>query len=199
MTLFEDLVAVLGAEEGAILHAIGRGFKDVESIHYVTGVPLSCVEHKVAALTGLGLLRHSGDGFELCDSRVNEASLASSVPKILVVDDDLDILEFMCNALEAKGFHTISARNGRKAIEVLDEDVKGEVSCVITDFLMPQMNGVELCNALRSKFPRKIAVFLMSAYLEPKVLETIGGFDARFEKPVNFDDLLARISACVPA
>jgi hypothetical protein len=50
------LETLLGGEETQILHAIDRGYTDINSIHLLTGIPLPCIQNKVKALVGLGLI-----------------------------------------------------------------------------------------------------------------------------------------------
>ena len=198
MTMFDDLVAVLGMEEDTIMHAIGRGFKDIESIHFVTGVPMPCIEQKVSALIGIGLVKKTSSGLEIGELPRQKAGIAAPLErKVLVVDDDPDILLFIRDVLEAKGIHVTDATNGKKAIDIIKNDVRGEIVCVITDFFMPQMNGVELCNEVRCTCARKIAMFLMTAYLNPSQLESIDCFDDKFMKPIDIAVLLSRLGTCI--
>ena len=67
--------------------------------------------------------------------------------KILVVDDEADIVELVSYNLKKEGFTVITASNGREAVQ-LAADHKPEV--VILDVMMPGMNGFEVCAALRS-------------------------------------------------
>ncbi len=55
----EDLLlgTLLGAEETQILHAIDSGYSDIDSIHFLTGIPLLCIKNKVKALVGLGFVK----------------------------------------------------------------------------------------------------------------------------------------------
>ncbi|NMC04787.1 MAG: hypothetical protein GYA24_06230 [Candidatus Lokiarchaeota archaeon] len=62
--LSPDEEAVLGLEEVAILDAIRKFPGDVDAIHFMTGIPRSCVEVKVAALVELGYIARSVNGFE---------------------------------------------------------------------------------------------------------------------------------------
>ncbi len=57
------LEAVLGAEETQILDAIDRGYKDIDSIHFLTGIPMPCIRNKVKALASLGLIRGEAGEF----------------------------------------------------------------------------------------------------------------------------------------
>ncbi|MBN2150068.1 MAG: hypothetical protein JW839_01355 [Candidatus Lokiarchaeota archaeon] len=65
MIFSHDMEMLLGLEESCIVRAIAEGFGDVESIHYVTGIPVSCIEFKVAALEGIGWVKRAGSGLLL--------------------------------------------------------------------------------------------------------------------------------------
>ncbi len=66
----------------------------------------------------------------------------------LVVDDDVDIREFLIDVLEAEGFFTRAAHNGRRALEILSN--YGNVDLLISDVLMPDMDGLELLQRARA-------------------------------------------------
>ncbi|MGC9341156.1 MAG: response regulator, partial [Bacteroidales bacterium] len=67
--------------------------------------------------------------------------------KILVVDDEEDIVEFVSYNLKREGFNVNTARNGREAIEIAD---KFHPHLILLDIMMPQMDGIEACEELRS-------------------------------------------------
>jgi len=56
------LAAVLGMEETQILHTLMEGPWDVQSIHFITGIPVPCIDAKLRALVGIGLVRTLGNG-----------------------------------------------------------------------------------------------------------------------------------------
>ena len=55
--------SLLGPEESQILHAIERGFTDINSIHLLTGIPLPCIQNKADALIGLGIVKINAGEF----------------------------------------------------------------------------------------------------------------------------------------
>ena len=71
----------------------------------------------------------------------------SSIPKILVVDDEEDILEILRYNLEKEGFQVKTACDGPTAIEKATEF---EPNLIILDIMMPGMDGIEVCQKLRS-------------------------------------------------
>jgi len=70
---------------------------------------------------------------------------------ILLVEDELLLREGVMENLEAHGYTVIGAGDGKEALEWLDQT---EISLIITDLVMPNMNGVEFINQVRSKYPK---------------------------------------------
>ena len=70
--------------------------------------------------------------------------------RILVVDDDCDFRSMLCRALKRLGYDVLDALNGRVALQLLE--ARG-VDLVITDVLMPDMEGVEFIDHLRRRYP----------------------------------------------
>jgi len=61
-SLSPELAATLGSEEAEIVTAICQGFGDLESIHFITGIPIPCIERKLGALIAMGLvMKERGD------------------------------------------------------------------------------------------------------------------------------------------
>jgi two-component system cell cycle sensor histidine kinase/response regulator CckA len=119
--------------------------------------------------------------------------LASRKPTILVVDDEKSVRELMRLILEQEGFVVHAAEGGKEAIKIAsDPDVM--IDIVITDILMPRMNGKDLANRIASMKPF-IKVLFVSAYsaellsthnLSPEGAELI-------RKPFTKEILLDRI------
>jgi two-component system, cell cycle sensor histidine kinase and response regulator CckA len=88
--------------------------------------------------------------------------LASRKPSILVVDDDRAVRDLIRRMLEQEGFSVLAADGGKEAIHIAsDPDVL--IDIVITDILMPNMNGKELATRISSMKPF-IKVIFISAY-----------------------------------
>lgn len=79
---------------------------------------------------------------------------------MVVVDDDPDITEFVQRTIEAAGYDVLSAKDGRDCLTILEE---AQVACIISDIVMPEMDGVELFKNLAQRKPH-IPVVLMSGY-----------------------------------
>ena len=119
--------------------------------------------------------------------------------KILVVDDEQDIRMIIRLVLEKYHYSVMEAGNGKKALEVLAKDTNKEIACVITDYLMPQMNGLQLCQHLRTNYTYLNSIFLITAYLDKDQFEKTSCFDEKFMKPLDFEDLVKKIRKHIPS
>ncbi|WP_252088831.1 response regulator [Pseudomonas sp. MWU13-3659] len=111
---------------------------------------------------------------------------------ILIVDDEYLIADILGFALEDEGFLVEKASNGRKALDALKEK---RVDLVITDYMMPVQNGLELAQAIREELQLPdLPVILMSGAQAslgrdcPKKL-----FAAVFDKPFDMDRMIAKV------
>lgn len=75
--------------------------------------------------------------------------------EILIVDDDVDIRTFIATALRGAGHHVMEASDGREGLRILGSQ---PLQLVITDLLMPEMDGLELLRTLRKTFPTLPAI-----------------------------------------
>ncbi|NOQ24360.1 MAG: response regulator [Bacteroidales bacterium] len=115
--------------------------------------------------------------------------------RILLVDDEADILEFLSFNLDKEGFEVFTAQNGKEAIEKANEVLP---HLIILDVMMPEMDGMEACELLRQdeKFNKTIIAFLTA---RGEDYSQIAGFDAGADdyiaKPVKPKVLVSRIKA----
>ncbi|MFX0098936.1 MAG: response regulator [Candidatus Hodarchaeota archaeon] len=121
--------------------------------------------------------------------------------KVLIVDDERDIRHIFKIILEKKSYNVIEAPDGKAALEILEKDDSQEIIAVITDYLMPRMNGIELCKILRtdSRYKYLAAVILITAHLSAERFEETKCFDAKFTKPLNFNNFIEKMNACIIA
>lgn len=115
--------------------------------------------------------------------------------KILVVDDEPDILEFLVYNLEKEGFTVFTASDGEEGISIAERE---RPQLIILDIMMPKMDGVEVCRHLRSKpeFNQTIITFLTAReedYSQIAALD-VGG-DDYITKPIRPRVFLSRINA----
>lgn len=116
--------------------------------------------------------------------------------RILIVDDDPSSLALLSRHLRTAGYAVLTAKNGAEAIRVL---VNEGPKLVITDWTMPEMDGDELCRAIRAhdgiSFAYVIIVTAQEA-AEDRLVEAFeAGADDYLCKPINPRELLARLRA----
>lgn len=115
--------------------------------------------------------------------------------KILIVDDEKDIIEFLQYSFEKEGFQVYSAGNGTEGKELA---IKTRPDLIILDIMMPGIDGVELCKELRElpEFEDTIIIFLTA---RSEDYSQIAGFDVGADdyvtKPVRPRVLIARVKA----
>jgi CheY-like chemotaxis protein len=89
---------------------------------------------------------------------------------ILVVDDDPDVLDLARHTLTARGYSVVSARDGQEAVDLLG-DSQPPFDLIVSDVLMPQMNGLELAEWLWSAHPLMKVLFI-SGFVGQDFLES---------------------------
>jgi two-component system, OmpR family, alkaline phosphatase synthesis response regulator PhoP len=115
--------------------------------------------------------------------------------KILLVDDEPDILEFVKYNLEKEGYEVLTALSGLEAIEIAESEIP---ALIVVDVMMPGMDGVETCVRLREnkKLDDTIITFLTARNED---FTQIAGFDAGADdyitKPIKPRVLVSRIKA----
>ena len=111
---------------------------------------------------------------------------------ILVVDDEFGTVEVLVAALEDEGYRALTAANGRRALEILEENIP---DLIVSDFMMPLMDGAALVQAMRSNPEyRDIPVIMMSAAPEAALRKHLDGYEAFLRKPFRVPALLERIA-----
>ncbi len=115
--------------------------------------------------------------------------------KILVVDDEEDILEFLSYNLEKEGAKVYTAKNGLLAIEVA---MKKKPDLILLDVMMPEMDGVETCMRLRER-PETKNVIIAFLTARGEDYSQIAGFEAGADdfitKPIKPRVLISRLKA----
>ena len=114
---------------------------------------------------------------------------------ILIADDEPNQLELMAYNLETSGFGTIKARDGKNALQLI-EDYSPDL--VILDWMMPNMSGIDLCRTLRSRSETKqLPIIILSARSDDsdKSLGLDTGADDYISKPFSPKELISRVNA----
>lgn len=112
---------------------------------------------------------------------------------ILVVEDDPEMQNFICAQLETV-YCVIRASNGKEALQVLSEKT---ISLIVSDVMMPEMDGFELCHTLKTDIEHShIPIILLTAKvtMQSKIEGIELGADDYIEKPFSTEYLLARIA-----
>jgi DNA-binding response OmpR family regulator len=112
---------------------------------------------------------------------------------VLVVEDDRDLRKMICNVLSKDGYKCIEASDGKSALEFFDKEC---VDLVISDVMMPNLNGYELAETLRAA--NIMIPFLMvtaKGSFDDKKRGFSAGTDDYMVKPINIDELVLRVGA----
>ena len=120
---------------------------------------------------------------------------AMVVRPVLVVDDSKAQRRLLARTLAKWGYETVEADSGEAALEITRTE---QIDIVISDWMMPGMNGVEFCRAFRAECDERPAYFiLLTAQTEREVLAEglEGGADDFLSKPFNSVELRARLRA----
>jgi len=119
----------------------------------------------------------------------------SDEKKILLVDDETDILEFVSYNLEKEGFKVYTAQNGRDAIRIAE---KKDPDLIILDVMMPEMDGIVTCEELR-KIPKLKSTIIAFLTARGEDYSQIAGFEAGADdyitKPIRPKVLISRVKA----
>ncbi|MGV8917971.1 MAG: response regulator [Pseudomonas sp.] len=110
---------------------------------------------------------------------------------VLVVDDEYLIADILGYALEDEGYMVVKASNGQKGLEVLERE---RPSLIITDFMMPVMDGLEFATAVRA-IPSisHLPIILISGAQAHIGMQRSDLFDAVLKKPFNIDLVIAQV------
>ncbi|MBE6088460.1 MAG: response regulator transcription factor [Clostridium beijerinckii] len=112
--------------------------------------------------------------------------------KILVVDDDKDIVKLITKSLSYEGFEIISAYSGKEALYVLKEN---NIDFIILDIMMPDMDGLDVCRSIRKSYNTPI-LFLSARDKDiDKIVGLEIGADDYMTKPFSIQELNSRIRA----
>ena len=129
--------------------------------------------------------------------------LSSAVPlsaavmtSVLVVDDEIAVRRFAVRVLEREGYVVVEARDGVEALEVIKQG-STLIEVVVSDIVMPRLNGVELMQSLFGSHP-DLPVILMSGYATGALAELgIAAPCAILPKPFPSERLLEEVRRCI--
>ena len=128
----------------------------------------------------------------LDDSETKEMLSKTYPYTILITEDDDEVRGFLERELSLH-FKIRTAANGKEALRVLEEE---EISLVVSDVMMPEMNGFELCRTIKSQLPfSHIPVILLTALTDERqrIFGITGGADDYIQKPFHTDYVKIKI------
>lgn len=112
---------------------------------------------------------------------------------ILVVEDDRELRELFCAALAENGYDALPAQNGEEALKILDQNY---VDLMISDVMMPKMDGYELTRELREAgYTLPILMITAKGLLSDKRQGFQAGTDDYMVKPVDVNEMVWRVQA----
>ena len=122
------------------------------------------------------------------------AAAAERAATVLMVEDQPRVRELVESALRRHGYRVLSAADAHEALELFGREADG-IDLLITDVIMPDINGVELANRLRSSHPDLPTIF-MSGYSDEFLEQRTGlGTDSAFlQKPFSMTELLRAVT-----
>ena len=118
---------------------------------------------------------------------------AAKKSKILVVDDEAYIREFLHTVLTEEGYEVLTASDGQEALPVA---VKEQPDLILLDIMMPNLDGMETCKRLRERpTTRNIRIIILTGYDTRDRLEEsiLAGADDFLGKPVDITELCVRV------
>jgi ligand-binding sensor domain-containing protein/signal transduction histidine kinase/DNA-binding response OmpR family regulator len=122
-----------------------------------------------------------------------EDTLSKTKPTVLIVEDDREMRHFLYNRLKPL-YNVIKASNGKIALECLQKE---SVDIIVTDVIMPEMDGMQLCSEIKANVDfSHIPVIMLTAKadIKSRIEGLDAGADAYVEKPFLTEHLLAQIS-----
>lgn len=116
-------------------------------------------------------------------------------PRILIVDDEPDLLSVLHFGLEVEGFQVLEASDGEQGLAMAREQAP---DLIVLDLMLPRMDGYKVCRALKfDERYRRIPIFILSARSgeTDRQLAMDVGADTYITKPYDMRDLVTRIRA----
>ena len=112
---------------------------------------------------------------------------------VLVVEDDVNMNQIYCSVLNENHFNSFSAFDGREALDLMEERT---FDLVISDIMMPGIDGYELTKQLRDYYP-ELPILMISAkeHYEDKRHGFLAGIDDYMVKPVDLNEMILRVCA----
>lgn len=117
----------------------------------------------------------------------------NSTVKILIADDEQRWRRLVGDFLRNEGYSIIEAENGQEAVNLIQQDA--DISLAILDIMMPIMDGIQACQAIRSFSNLPIIMLTAKSDDDSEVLGFVCGADEYISKPIKFPIFIARVKA----
>jgi DNA-binding response OmpR family regulator len=119
--------------------------------------------------------------------------MAQPKPRVLIIEDEPDMMRGLTDALGFEGFEVVSAGDGAGGIRAARAKAP---ECVILDLMLPDRNGFAVCGELRRLFPRVPILILSARSQESDIIRGLeAGADDYVTKPFGIGELIARVQA----
>jgi DNA-binding response OmpR family regulator len=116
--------------------------------------------------------------------------------KVLVVDDDKNVRDLLCNFLTTTGYEVILASNGEETIRLANNEIP---NAILLDVEMPGIDGIETCRRLRAEEKTRFIPLIIVTGLGTSMTEAAdAGADDIVYKPFNLTDLAVRVKSVLP-
>src|SRR6478752_5310034 len=111
--------------------------------------------------------------------------------KILIVEDQAGIANFLKQGLEEEGYEIVLAADGQIGLEMYDET---QPDLVLLDWMLPKIKGIDVCKTIREKDAKTPIIFLTAKDTIQETIEGLkSGANDYIKKPFSFEELLLRI------
>jgi two-component system OmpR family response regulator len=115
--------------------------------------------------------------------------------RLLIIEDDFRVARFLKRGFEEEGFSVSAAADGNEGLRLAAE---GGLDCMVLDLMLPGIDGLSICRALRGRGNRTpILMLTVKGSTGDKVEGLSAGADDYLAKPFSFDELLARVHALI--
>lgn len=115
----------------------------------------------------------------------------SAAPKVLIVDDDPDLLALMAETLDLEGYQVESATNGARALDAVDRNMP---DLILLDMKMPVMDGREFTRRFRETYDHEAPIVVVTAAADARKSADEIGANGFIGKPFDLDMLLATVA-----
>ncbi len=121
--------------------------------------------------------------------------IKDSTPRVLIVDDDENMVVLLSNLLSNEGYYILSEQDGPEALEIIKNE---DVSLVVSDYVMPKMNGLMLVREAKQVKPN-LEIIIITGYGDTATHEaarTEGAFEC-FDKPLNAKEFRKQVRRAI--